>query len=158
MVLGICRRGAGDAADDAFQATFLALARQAGRVTESLPGWLHRVATRMALRAAGRRSRLLPPDTADPTDLCATVEWRELRAALDTELAALPTQLRSPLVLCYLEGLTRDEAARRLGCSLRTLHRRLEQGRRRLRDRLTRRGLAPVMLGATVLTAEGLRA
>src|SRR5262249_30568854 len=50
MVLGVCRRGAGDAADDAFQATFLALARQASRVTESLPGWLHRVATRMAQR------------------------------------------------------------------------------------------------------------
>src|SRR5262249_60128112 len=82
-VLGVCRRGAGDAADDAFQATFLALARQASRVTESLPGWLHRVATRMAQRAAGRRSRPLPADAADATDRFATVEWRGLRAAPD---------------------------------------------------------------------------
>ena len=82
----------------------------------------------------------------------------DLRAALDVELSALPARLRTPLILCYLDGLTRDEAATRLGCSLRTLHRRLDEGRQRLRDRLVRRGLAPVMLGAAALTADGLRA
>jgi RNA polymerase sigma factor (sigma-70 family) len=158
MVLGVCRRGAGDSAEDAFQATFLALARQARTIHESLPGWLHRVATRITQRSANRPSLALPAQAADATDLMADVEWREVRAVLDAELAALPIRLRTPLVLCYLDGLTRDEAARRMNCSLRTLHRRLDEGRRRLRDRLMRRGVAPVMLGATILTAEGLRA
>src|SRR5204863_6124480 len=135
MVLGVCRRGAGDSADDAFQATFLALARQAGRVREYLPGWLHRVATRTSRRSANRRTLSLR-ETIDAADPFAEVEWKDLRAALDVELAALPSRLRTPLILCYLDGLTRDEAVARLGCSLRTLHRRLDEGRRRLRDRL----------------------
>jgi RNA polymerase sigma factor (sigma-70 family) len=158
MVLGVCRRGAGEWAEDAFQATFLALARAPRRVTESLPGWLHRVATRVSQRCSRRRTQSLPTEPIDASDRFATVEWRELRAALDEELASLPASLRAPLVLCYLDGLTRDEAAARLDCSLRTLHRRLNEGRRRLRARLTRRGLAPVLLGASVLSADGLRA
>jgi hypothetical protein len=111
----------------------------------------------MARRATKRRTEPLP-DVADATDPFAAVEWRDLRAALDVELAALPNRLRTPLVLCYLDGMTRDEAASRLGSSLRTLHRRLDEGRRRLRDRLTRRGLAPVLLGAAALSVDGLRA
>jgi RNA polymerase sigma factor (sigma-70 family) len=157
MVLGVCRRGASETADDAFQATFMALARQAGRVRECLPGWLHRVATRISRRCAKRPMSSLP-ETADAADPFAEVEWKDLRVALDVELAALPSRLRIPLILCYLDGLTRDEAASRLGLSLRTLHRRLDEGRGRLRDRLTRRGLAPVMLGAAALSADGLRA
>src|SRR5436190_926693 len=69
MVLGVCRRGAGDWAEDAFQATFLALARAPWRVTESLPGWLHRVATRMAQRCSRHRTRALPAEPVDPNDL-----------------------------------------------------------------------------------------
>src|SRR4051812_31035910 len=81
MVLGVCRRGA-EWAEDAFQATFLALARAPSRVTESLPGWLHRVATRMAQRCSRHRTRSLAAEPVDANDLFATVEWRELRAAL----------------------------------------------------------------------------
>src|SRR5205823_13271353 len=73
MVLGVCRRGAGEWAEDAFQATFLALARAPGRVTESLPGWLHRVATRMGQRCSRHRSRSLPAEPVDPNDLFAAV-------------------------------------------------------------------------------------
>jgi hypothetical protein len=78
-------------------------------------------------------------------DSLADVAWRDLRQLLDDELARLPERLRAPLVLCYLEGHTRDEAAQQLGWSLATLKRRLERGRAILHDRLTRRGLAPAV-------------
>src|SRR3954462_3342395 len=69
------------------------------------------------------------------------VASRELRAGLDEELAALPGRCRDALVLCYLEGLTLEGAAQRLGCPWGTVASRLAQGRELLRDRLTRRGL-----------------
>jgi WD40 repeat protein len=75
--------------------------------------------------------------------------WRELCAVLDAEVHSLSEKIRAPLVLCYLEGQTRDQAARQLGWSLRTLDRRLEQGRERLRARLARRGIT---LSAALLT------
>src|SRR5262245_58581854 len=161
MVLGVCRRALGHTADadDAFQATFLALARNAAQVTDCVPGWLYRVAVR-ASRKALRRYVSTPDldEAVDPSDPLATIEWREVRRLLDDELNQLPERWRSPLVLCYLEGLTRDEAARQLGWSLRTLHRRLDEGRARLRARLTRRGLAPALLASAVLSATELRA
>ena len=67
-------------------------------------------------------------------DPVAAVEWRDVRRLLDDELGRLPAKWRTPLVLCYLDGLTRDEAARQLGWSLRTLHRRLDEGRQQLRE------------------------
>src|SRR5262249_35395688 len=67
--------------------------------------------------------------------------WREMCELLDAELQALPDAFRAPLVLCYLEGLTRDEAARQLGWSAGMVKGRLERGREMLRDRLTRRGV-----------------
>src|SRR5262245_48321514 len=161
MVLGVCRRALGSTpdADDAFQATFLALARHADRVSDCVPGWLYRVAVRTSRRALRRYApagdRLEP---ADPSDALAAVEWRDVRRLLDDELNQLPERLRTPLVLCYLESLTRDEAAKRLGWSLRTLHRRLDEGRTRLRTRLTRRGLAPTLLATAVLSTTELRA
>lgn len=161
MVLGVCRRALGPSADadDAFQATFVALARNAGRVTECIPGWLYRVALRTARRAARRADRgTTGPEAADRTDPFASVEWADVRRLLDAELNRLPARWRNPLVLCYLEGVTRDEAARQLGWSLRTLHRRLDEGRAHLRERLTRRGLAPALLATAVLSADGLRA
>ena len=160
MVLGVCRRAVGPTADadDAFQATFVALARQAGRVTDSVPGWLFRVAVRASRRALRQARRTESgPEAVSQTDDLAAVEWREVRRLLDAELDRLPARWRSPLVLCYLDGLTRDEAARRLGWSVRTLHRRLDEGRKQLRDRLVRRGLGPAALAAAVLSADDLR-
>ena len=160
MVLGVCRRVLGPTgdADDAFQATFLALARKPQQVSECLAGWLHRVAFRAAHRSL-RREKIssLNADTADRSDPFADVEWRDLRAILDAELERLPEQLRMPLILCYLDGLTRDDAAKRLGWSLRTVHRRLDEARTRLHARLIQRGISPMILAATVFTAHGLR-
>ncbi len=148
MVLGVCRRVLGNAhdAEDAFQATFLTLARSASSVGRgALGAWLYRVAHRNALRArAGAAARAAHEKGAggrragDPLE---EVTGRELLAVLDEELRALPERHRAPLVLCYLQGQTRDEAARQMGLSLRTLKRRLEEGRDRLRGRLARRGL-----------------
>jgi RNA polymerase sigma factor (sigma-70 family) len=158
MVQGVCRRVLGGAhdAEDAFQATFLVLARQAGAIgrRESVGGWLYRVAYNTALKAkasaAARRRREQRPDERPATDPLADVTGRELLTALDEELQRLPEKYRAALVLCYLEGLTRDEAAGRLGVSESTLKRRLEEGRERLRLRLERRGLA---LSAALLAA-----
>jgi RNA polymerase sigma factor (sigma-70 family) len=160
MVLGVCRRALGPSpdADDAFQATFLALARNAGRVRSCLPGWLYRVAVRASRKALARRPGEPAPEVADPGDPFAAVEWRDVRRVLDEEIDQLPVRWRTPLVLCYLNGLTRDEAAGQLGWSLRTLHRRLDEGRRALQARLRRRGLGPALLAAAVLTPAALQA
>ena len=157
LVFGLCRRLLGNVqdAEDVFQATFLVLARKAAsiRKTESLSSWLHGVAYRLALKARAEieRRRLheqqaIPPAESAETDW----SWREVRGLLDEELQRLPEKQRVPLVLCYLEGLTQDEAARRLGWPRGTLKRRLEAGRERLRIRLTRRG---VTLGAGLFAA-----
>jgi len=159
MVLGVCRRTLGNSADadDAFQATFLALARNAKRVNDSVPGWLFRVAVRSSRKALRRHDcPVLTTELANAGDPFAAVEWRDLRLLLDEELDRLPANLRTPLVLCYLDGRTRDEAAQQLGWSLRTLHRRLDEGRKRLRERLSRRGIAPAVLAAAVLSADEL--
>src|SRR5262249_22196880 len=160
MVLATCRRVLRHAedAEDAFQAAFLILARKAGSIrrSESVGGWLHRVAYRLALKAragAARRRRPLargePMTFADPT---AAAAGQEAQALLDEELQRLPERYRSALVLCYLEGLTQEAAARRLGWSKGTLRRRLGQGRELLRRRLIRRGLAPsAALAATLV-------
>jgi RNA polymerase sigma factor (sigma-70 family) len=149
MVLGVCRRVLRDAhdAEDASQAVFLVLTRKATsiRTRESLGSWLHGVAYHVAtnLRRDMARRSARKPRTSDvtETDTPDEVSWREVQGLLDEELARLPEQLRSPLVLCYLEGKTRDEAAQHLGWRLPTLRGRLERGRERLRVRLTRRGL-----------------
>lgn len=161
LVLGVCRRTLGHTpdADDAFQATFLALALNTGRVHESLPGWLYRVAVRASRKALRRQVRVEHvQETADPADPFAEVEWREVRRLLDVELDRLPTKWRAPLVLCFHQGRSRDEAARQLGWSLRTLQRRLDEGRHVLRRRLTRRGLAPTVLAVAVFSADALQA
>jgi RNA polymerase sigma factor (sigma-70 family) len=148
MVLAVCRRVLRHEqdAEDACQAAFLVLARQAGsiRKRESVSSFLHGVAYRIAahlrLDTARRRAREVPAvDMPQPEG--ADVSWREVRAILDEELARLPLHYRTPVLLCYLEGLTRDEAAGRLGWGLGTLRGRLERGREMLRTRLTRRGL-----------------
>jgi RNA polymerase sigma factor (sigma-70 family) len=160
MVLGVCRRILGDphAAEDAFQATFLLLARKAGSVRkrESVGPWLYGVARRVALEARGDAARRRPPARPDAEEPGVEdrdgLERDELHAALHEELGRLPEEYRAPLVLCYLEGLTHEAAARRLGWPLGTVRTRIARGRDRLGGRLVRRGLAP----AAVLLALGL--
>jgi RNA polymerase sigma factor (sigma-70 family) len=151
MVLDVCRGVLGNDADaeDAFQATFLILARQAESIRKaaSLASWLHGVAYRTALRAradSARRHRHevgapLRSTTTDPDELT----WREVRQAVHEELARLPERHRAALVLCYLQGQAQDEAAAQLGLPKGTLKGHLERGRALLRVRLVRRGLAP---------------
>jgi RNA polymerase sigma factor (sigma-70 family) len=150
LVLGVCRRVLHQEqdAEDVFQATFLVLARKAAAVGRraSLGGWLYRVAYRLALKArkqaAARHQREARPARLDETDPLAELTGRELLAVFDEEVQKLPECERVALVLCYLEGKTRDEAARTVRCSVSTLKRRLDRGKGRLRARLARRGLA----------------
>jgi RNA polymerase sigma factor (sigma-70 family) len=150
LVWGVCHRVLSNDADaeDTFQATFLVLASRAASVRRSgsIGSWLYGVAWRLACRMrvdVARRSRHEHQSARRAEqDTSAEVTWRELKTVLDEELALLPETLRAPLVLCYLEGQTRDEAARQLGWKPRTLKARVDRGRRRLRVRLARRGLA----------------
>ncbi|MFO0811296.1 MAG: sigma-70 family RNA polymerase sigma factor [Gemmataceae bacterium] len=150
MVLGVARRIAGDhhTAEDVAQAAFLALARHAAslRRPSALAAWLHRTATTLALAARRARSRRDRAEAKTPTrtasDPLAELTARELLAALDEELHRLPESYRLPLILCGLEGLSQETAARRLGWSPGAVRGRLERGRRLLRMRLARRGVA----------------
>src|SRR4051812_6368754 len=149
MVHGLCRRLLRDGhdAEDAFQATLLVLARKASSIGkhESLGSWLYKVAYRVALRArdvALRRARHerqveAMPDLGDP-HAPADSGWAELRPVLDEELARLAEKHRAPVVLCYLQGLSNEEAARQLACPVGTLKTRLAQARRLLGAQLTR--------------------
>ena len=148
MVYRVCRRALRreQDAEDAFQATFLVLARKARSIRKrtSLAGWLHGTAHRVALklRDSARRRK----DREERTAGSSAVEsdeagWAEVRAILDDELQRLPDRLRDPLVLCYLEGRTQDEVAEHLGWSKSTVRRRLESGRAVLGRRLTGRGV-----------------
>jgi RNA polymerase sigma factor (sigma-70 family) len=158
MVLGVCRRllGHEQDAEDAFQATFLILARQAAsvRARAALGGWLYRVALRVALSVKGRAGR--GPAPGEPaaeragTDPAAEAAWREIRPLLDEEVRRLPEKYRVPVVLCYLEGKTHEAAAAELGWPRGTVAGRLARARDLLRTRLTRRG---VTLSAGALAA-----
>src|SRR5437660_6105613 len=151
-VRGVCRARLGNPADadDAFQATFLVLARDAGRVRESLAGWLYRVALLVSLKMrrynARRTTDALPPDlSAGCPGPGESVEAADLRAAVAEEVAALPDKFRGVLVLCGLEGRSNAEAAAILGCPKGTVDTRLAAAKRKLRDRLVRRGVAPAV-------------
>jgi RNA polymerase sigma factor (sigma-70 family) len=141
MVLRVCRGVLRDRhdADDAFQATFVLLARKAGTLRRSdvVGGWLHGVARRVALKArvesARRRAREKQVTPVSPKEPLADITVREAQAILDEELARLPEKYRTPLILCCLEGQTRDEAANELACSPGSLKDRLERGRELLR-------------------------
>jgi RNA polymerase sigma factor (sigma-70 family) len=151
MVQGVCRRMLGDQAEveDAFQATFLVLVRRARQLGpgDSLGAWLYGVAVRVAMRArstAARRSRFEPIDGERAAALATVLPGdRELRAVLDQEVDRLPAKYRSPIVLCYVEGQTHEEAARQLNWPLGTVKGRLARARDLLRSRLMRRGVAP---------------
>ncbi len=150
MVLGVCRRVLGNrhAAEDAFQATFLVLARKASAIArrEQLASWLYGVARHIALDARARVIRQQAKEkrlvSMLPVERPEEIETSELRASLDEELARLPERYRAAIVLCELEGLTRRQAAGRLGVSEGTLSSRLARAKEQLRGRLTRRGLA----------------
>jgi RNA polymerase sigma factor (sigma-70 family) len=150
MVLRVCRQVVrdGHAAEDAFQAAFLVLARKARslRLRDSLAPWLQQVAWRTALHLRAdivRRRRHERRAAERAAKVVAGPESDELGESLHEELSRLPARYRLPLVLCYLEGLTSEQAARQLGWPTGTVRSRLARGRERLRDRLARRGLAP---------------
>ncbi|MDY3550971.1 sigma-70 family RNA polymerase sigma factor [Gemmata sp. JC717] len=156
MVLGVGRRVLPTVqdAEDACQATFLILAQKARAVKwqASVANWLYGTARRIAARAnraahrrVRREARPAPPDVPSALD---QMTGREAFAALDAELDRLPPIYREPLVLCHLEGLTRDEAAARLGVPPATLKSRLDRGRKRLADALGKKGIG---LGAGLL-------
>jgi RNA polymerase sigma-70 factor (ECF subfamily) len=151
LVLGVCRQVLRDShdAEDAFQATFLVLARRAAsiRKTEALAAWLHRVAFNLAQtartsaavrrgheRQAGAMSRVNDSAGPGPTD------WQPL---LHDEVNRLPEKYRAPVVLCYLGGKSNEEAAGELGWPVGSVKGRLSRARQMLRSRLERRGLAP---------------
>jgi RNA polymerase sigma-70 factor (ECF subfamily) len=170
-VMGVCRRvlASEQDAEDVFQATFLTLARKAALLPwqDSVQYWLHAVARRLSLQARCsivRRSRHLadrcpdgewldlPQPCAPRDDPLAEVARRELRLVLDEELGRLPQKYRDPVILCYLEGKTNEQAAGELGWPTGSMSRRLARARALLRDRLSRRGLALVVsLGCLAL-------
>jgi RNA polymerase sigma factor (sigma-70 family) len=150
-VLGVCRRMLHDSPDveDAFQATFLVLLRKAGalRDAEALSPWLHGVAYRVAARIRSHSARRPAEESKsarpEAVESACDLEGTELRALLDEEIGHLPEKYRRAVVLCYLEGRTHEEAARRLRCSAGSLRGRLDRARQKLKDRLIRRGVAP---------------
>src|SRR5437763_10949523 len=121
-----------------------------------MTSWLHGLSQRLALKTRSqtdsrhcREHQTSLPDTVPPDDVTS----RELRSSLDSELSQLPDKWRLPLILCYLEGRTQDEAASQLGWSKNTLWRRIEEARTALGSRLTRRGIVwPSALSAVLLS------
>jgi RNA polymerase sigma factor (sigma-70 family) len=158
MVFGVGQRVLGEshAAEDVFQATFLVLVRRARSLGKRKPlgGWLYAVAQRIAAKAkkqkSGRRERERRAATMAQTECLDDVNWQELRAVLDEEIARLPEKYRTPLVLCYFQGRSHSQAAQELDCPKTSLTSRLERGRELLRERLVRRGIS---LSAGVLAA-----
>ncbi|HTU17765.1 MAG TPA: sigma-70 family RNA polymerase sigma factor [Gemmataceae bacterium] len=163
MVLAVCRRVLrdGHTAEDTFQATFLVLARKAGSLArpELLGNWLHGVAYRTAVKAraetARRRTHEQQAVVSQEIGPDEDFIWRDVRAVLDEEVNRLPARYRVPVVLCYLQGQTNEEAARRLGCSRGTVATRLARAREKLRRRLTQRGVGLSVGVALVENARG---
>ena len=163
VVFGVCRRVLQDAhaAEDAFQAVFLTLARKAATLRDgrALSCWLHGVSYRVAMRAkrstTRRRqheSRVAPRNSPPAWE----VGWRELQDILDEEVQQLPTTYRAAFVLCCLEGLSKAEAAERLGLKENTVSSRLARARKRLQQRLARRGISlSAVLAALAVSCAG---
>jgi RNA polymerase sigma factor (sigma-70 family) len=147
MVWGVCRRLLPHHdAEDAFQATFLVLVRKAASVLPRgmVANWLYGVAHRVALHSrrttARRRSRERQVTPMPEPGVAEQEPWHDLLPLLDQELARLPDKYRVAIVLCDLEGKTRKEAARQLGCPEGTLAARLARGRVLLAKGLARQG------------------
>ncbi len=163
MVWGVCRRTVRDTqlAEDAFQAVFLVLVRKADsiRPPAAVGGWLHGVAVNTSTRARAmidrRRKRQSPldPDHCGPPPQAA-IDVDELRV-LDEEIARLPDTLRAAVALCELDGVSRRDAAKRLGVAEGTLSSRLATARKQLAARLRARGAALPVGGLAALLASG---
>src|SRR6516162_1820746 len=158
MVFGVCRRVIDNHhdAEDAFQATFLVLARKASSVRprERVANWLHGVALRTAMKAKAlttkRRSREKQVTEMPEPEAPQQGHWRDLQPLLDQELNGLPENYRLPILLCGLEGKAIKEAAQQLGWPQGTLAGRLARARKLLAKRLANRG---VTLSAGALAA-----
>lgn len=169
MVLRVCTNVLGNPTDaaDAFQATFLVLVRKRASVCrlESLGGWLHGVACRVAARtrvevarrrAHEERAALRVHEAAEGAEIVP--ERAEVSLAVQREVAHLPEKYRSVVVLCYWEGLTQEQAADRLDCPIGTVRSRLARARDILRKRLLRQGLAPLAAAVAALGESSSRA
>jgi RNA polymerase sigma factor (sigma-70 family) len=158
LVISVCRRGAPSPADadDAFQATFLVLAKAAHKVRKpaSLAAWLYGVAYRVSGRlrrdAARRKASPLDDSMATHCDPLDELLARHEQAITDEELAALPESLRTPFVLRYLAGHSNAEVAEKLGTSVAAIEGRLKRAKQRLRSRLIRRGVTLAMAVAVL--------
>lgn len=164
LVMGLCRgilRNEQDAAD-AFQTTFLVLLKNAASIAKpaSLPSWLHGVACRVAVRSRSQSRKrrqhessgvTMSTENPIPSELVADAETLQL---IHQELRRLPEQLRLPLILCGLQGRSREQAAEQLGWSLRSVKDRLERARALLFTRLCRRGVALSAAAVTALLAK----
>jgi RNA polymerase sigma factor (sigma-70 family) len=160
MVLRVCQQIVGNRhdAEDAFQAVFLVLARSGGSVRrqESVASWLYGVSLRVAARSRkGQIRRRVEKQSDNDLDaveapvLDGAARWNESAEIVHQEVERLAEKYRGPIVLCYLEGLTHDQAAARLKWPVGTVRSRLSRGRDRLRGRLVRRGVtAPAVLGS----------
>jgi RNA polymerase sigma factor (sigma-70 family) len=164
MVLGTCRHVLSEHhdAEDAFQATFLVLARKGATIRNRrvLAGWLHEVAHRIAVKtrasAARRRnverqSLAMSPPAIEPGTQDQAAAWNELRPVLHAEVERLPERYRVPVILSYLEGKTNEEVAELLRWPVGTVKGRLSRARDLLRSRLLRRGLS--LSAAFIVTA-----
>jgi RNA polymerase sigma factor (sigma-70 family) len=163
MVFAVARRLLANThdAEDVRQAVFLLLAQKVDsrQWQISIANWLHQTAHNLALKArtsAARRTRREKNSSRQaPADPLAEMTGRELLTVLDEELLALPEPIRAPLVLCYLEGATQDEAAKRLGCPCSTFKKQLERGRNRLHAALVKRGLGFSLTLLGTLATQG---
>jgi RNA polymerase sigma factor (sigma-70 family) len=162
MVMGVCRNVLHNDqdAEDAFQATFLALARKGDTIRDRriMVGWLYEVAYRIAIRARASAVRRKEQERKSVTMSLSSVQpdhendaaWNELRPVLHDEVNRLPEKYRLPVILSYLEGKSNEEVARVLDWPVGTVKGRLSRARELLRSRLTRRGM---VLSAAFLSA-----
>ena len=166
LVLGVCRRVLGNLhdAEDAFQAVFLVLARKAASIRhqESLAAWLHRVALNISrtarLSAARRRSHEKEAVVMTQAASAEVETLPDLQPTLHEEVNQLPEKYRLPVILCYFQGKTHEQAAGQLGWPLGTVKGRLARARGLLRARLARRGVALPTGGLVAALAENASA